>query len=87
MSYLTVARTIVNFNNENEALDYINDALQYITHNYKNKYSYTFNGQKFNSQIELIQLLINIISKLKVKINNSSIITENFDILDNEEIL
>jgi hypothetical protein len=87
MSYLTVARTIVNFDNENEALDYINDALHYITHNYKNKYSYTFNSQEFNSQIELIQLLMNIITKLKVKINNPSIITENSDILDNEEIL
>lgn len=84
MVYITVARTIVNFNNENETLQYISDALYYIKNNYKDKYSYTFKSQEFNSNIELIELLANIINKMKDK---TSIVKESLRVLDNEKIL
>lgn len=68
MSYLSVARTVVNFENELETLEYIHEALQYIKTNQKDKYSFSFKNQDFNYNSELIDLLINIITKMKNKI-------------------
>lgn len=84
MVYLSVARTVVNFNNESETLEYIYDALGYIKNNYKDKYSYTFKSQEFNSNTELIDLLMNIINKM---IGKTSIVKESLHVLDNEELL
>jgi cob(I)alamin adenosyltransferase len=46
MSFITVARTIVQFENQKDTLQYIQDALYHIKNNYKDKYSYTFKNQE-----------------------------------------
>jgi hypothetical protein len=87
MSFLSVARTVVNFNDEEEVLQYLTDALTFITNNYKNKVCFEFKQQEFHNNIELIQLLMSIINKIKVKKNNSSNKDDSFDSLHKEETI
>ena len=65
MSFLSVERTFITFNNELECLKYINDALQFLINNYDNKKPITFMENEFNSNIELLCLINTIITKLQ----------------------
>ena len=65
MSFLSVERTFIAFNNELECLKYINDALQFLINNYDNKKPIIFMENEFNSNIELLCLINTIITKLQ----------------------